>query len=189
MIDHFAALDLPRRPWVNPEGLKERYHQLAGMKHPDAPSGDSVAFSRVNRAYQILREPAARLRHLLELEFLTEEGERMHIPDALAERFMQVATLQREVDVFLKQQSTATSALTRSLAAGERFAMECDAEKMVAALETDRQRLDELLRVEDSLWGQRDHQTALRLAGLQQEFAYISKWIAQIEEGLLRLRS
>lgn len=189
MIDHFAVLGLPRRPWLDSEKLKERFHELAGSKHPDAPTGDSAAFSKINTAYQVLRDPATRLRHLLELEYATGEGEMPSIPESLAERFMHVATLLRGINVFLKQQPSNASALTRSLTAGDRFALERDAEKLIAALETDRARLEELLRVEDSLWDQRDHQTPFRLASLQYEFAYIARWISQIEEVLLQLRS
>ena len=189
MTDHFAVFDLPHRPWLNPDLLKERFHQLAGEHHPDTAGGDTAAFSKINTAYQILRDPAVRLRHLLQLEFAAEQGDQPAIPEGLAERFMQVATLQREIDVFIHQESSAQNALTRSLLAGERFAMEHDAEKLVSELETDRQRLDELLRVEDSLWAQRDYQTAERLACLQQEFAYLGKWIGQLRERLLKLQS
>ncbi|MEY2440093.1 MAG: DnaJ domain, partial [Verrucomicrobiota bacterium] len=54
MIDHFAALRQIRRPWLDPEKLKEEYHQLTLAEHPDR--GDRRAdasgeFAAVNEAY------------------------------------------------------------------------------------------------------------------------------------------
>jgi curved DNA-binding protein CbpA len=67
MTDLFAVFEEPSRPWLEPEGLKAKYHQLTAIHHPDV-AGGSGDFAEINRAYQILADPAARIRHLLELE-------------------------------------------------------------------------------------------------------------------------
>jgi curved DNA-binding protein CbpA len=188
MTDYFALFGLPRRPWLDLEALKQRFHDLAAAHHPDV-SGNTEKFAEVNAAYQVLRDPAARLRHLLELEYTTEAGSEPQIPPPLAERFMEVATIEREVHVFLHEQSTASSAVGRSLLAGERFAIQHDIERIVDELELDWSRTDQLLRVENSMWEQRNLETPHRLAQLQQEFAYLSKWLKQLRERLTQLES
>ena len=70
MIDYFALLQQPRKPWLDPEELKQRYQQLTLVSHPDR-SGDrrtAPTFAAVNEAYQVLTNPKLRLQHLLSLE-------------------------------------------------------------------------------------------------------------------------
>ena len=35
MADYFALLDEPRRPWLDPEELKAKFHALTATVHPD----------------------------------------------------------------------------------------------------------------------------------------------------------
>ncbi len=188
MTDYFALLGLPRRPWLDPEALKERFHQLAAQHHPDV-AGKSAAFEGINAAYRVLRDPASRLRHLLELEEVCEPAQSAKLPPSLTDRFMEVATFEREIHVFLKQLGAAESAIQKSMLAAERFAMQRDVEKLVSELEADRVRLVQLLQVEDHLWGQRNADTHHRLASLQQEFAFLAKWIDQLRERSLQLQA
>jgi hypothetical protein len=102
---------------------------------------------------------------------------------------MEVATLEREVQVFIKQQSAASSALARSLLAGERFALQRDLEQVIGKLEADHARLVQLLRAEDRLWERRDADTGYRLTCLQHEFSFIGKWTNQLKERLFQLES
>ena len=76
MADYFALLDEPRRPWLDPEILKDKFHALAATVHPDRVHRASEPekqeanqrYAELNAAYRCLREPTKRLRHLLELE-------------------------------------------------------------------------------------------------------------------------
>ena len=188
MTDYFALLGQPRRPWLDPEALKESFHRLAAEYHPDV-AGENETFAQVNAGYRILKDPASRLRHLLELEYTIDSAGAAQLPPGLTERFMQVATLEREIHVFLRQQGEATSAIQKSLLAGERFAMQRDVEKLITELETYRDRLLQLLQAENHLWDQRTTETGYRLATLQQEFAFISKWIDQLRERSLQIES
>jgi DnaJ-domain-containing protein 1 len=187
MIDHFAALSLPRRPWIDGEELKDRFHRLSAEQHPDVartePGGD---FSRLTKAYAVLKDAATRLRHLLELEY-PDLSTPQQIPPTLVEQFMKVATLQREIQVFAHQQSTAT-ALTRALAASEGFSLQRDVEKAIAVMEVEVGRALELLQMEDTLWEKRDEQTGPRLAHLHQELAFLTKWTADLRERLMLLQ-
>jgi hypothetical protein len=188
MIDHFAAFQLPRRPWLAEEALKQHFHRLTGEQHPDISPGSSSAFAGLTKAYSVLRDPAVRLRHLLELEYPDFRASPA-IPPRLTDRFMQVATLRREVHVFVEQRSPSELPITQALSAAARFGLQRDVEKLAAAIETDRDRCLQLLRAEDEIWAQRDAETPHRLATLQQELSSLGKWADELREGLLRLES
>jgi curved DNA-binding protein CbpA len=185
--DHFAALGMPRRPWLDAETLKARFHQLTATGHPDL-GGDEQSFAAVNAAYSILRQPALRLRHLLELEAPEAmAGASNPVPAALANRFMDIATLRRAVDAFVQQQSGAGSPLARALLASERFAVRRDVEKALADMETVRRRCLDALQLDDERWESLKDEVIPRLAELQQELTYLEKWMGQLREALLEL--
>jgi curved DNA-binding protein CbpA len=185
--DHFAQLGLPRRPWLDADMLKNRFHQLSAERHPDA-AGDTGKFTALNTAYAVVRDPAARLKHLLELEAPEAlDTSATAIPPWLAERFMQVATLRRELDAFVHERGAATTPLARALAASEAALQRHDVERTVAKLEAARDRCIDAVRQEDAAWDQRDEAAGARIAALQRELSFLSRWIDQLREGLLQL--
>src|SRR5436309_5157524 len=104
MTDYFALLGEPRRPWLDPEKLKAKFLALSAEIHPDrfhsAPAAEKQAtherFPRLNAAYQVLREPKDRLRHLLELELSAKPAEVQQTSPGAMELFMEVGRLCRE---------------------------------------------------------------------------------------------
>jgi hypothetical protein len=187
--DHFAALGVSRRPWLDPELLKERFHQLTATGHPDV-GGDAQAFAAVNAAYTALREPAPRLRHFLELEApdaLAVAGSQ--IPEALAESFMRAATLRRAVDAFVKQISGATTPVARALLASEQFAVRRDVENTLGEFDAMRARCVQAIQQQDEQWTGGGTAAFARLAELQQELAYLEKWAGQLREALLAVEA
>jgi hypothetical protein len=188
MTDPFATLDQPRRPWLDPVALKDKFHALTARHHPDAKGGDNEVFTAITRAYKELADPATRLRRLLELEYPEAlDDHSVAIAPSLANRFMEIATLRRELDVYLQQQPDATTALTKALQASERFALKLDLEKALSSLQVEYDRSLELLKAEDDIWDQRNASTGPRLSRLASELSYLAKWIGQLREGILRL--
>lgn len=188
MTDPFATLQQPRRPWLDLVALKDQFHALTALHHPDATGGDTDTFSEINRAYHALRDPASRVKQLLALEYpwaLEEPAET--IAPGLADRFMEIATLRRGLDVFLHGQEKATTPLSKALRASEGFALKRDLEKALASLELEYARSLELLKAEDEIWAQRTESTGVRLSRLANELSYLGKWIEQLREGILRL--
>ena len=115
MEDAFSLFSLERRPLIDEAALKEKYLRLAAMRHPDLVDGDDEKFHLLQDAYKTLREPAARLRHLAELEFPGGGSQSESAPHA--ELFMSAGSaVQAAKAIFLRSEDT-TTALARALLA------------------------------------------------------------------------
>ena len=121
MTDCFALLGEPRRPWLDPDALKEKFHKLGAAHHPDVAKTNDVDFSAINAAYVTLLDPKSRIRHLLELEFPDAPARDLQAPppDILA-IFETVARERREATDFFKKRATLQSPLEIALAAPEK---------------------------------------------------------------------
>jgi curved DNA-binding protein CbpA len=187
MTDHFAALALPRRPWLEPEDVRESFQRAAAEQHPDAPGGEEARFAALNAAHTILREPATRLRHLLELAAPDRAAGNVPIPSALADLFMDIAGLRQAVQGFRQKLEAAGSPLTRALLAGEqadlRRKLEAALERVTAAHEA--ALVD--LRAIDAVWEAHGDAAWSEIANLQARFAFLGKWMGQLREDLFQL--
>src|SRR6188508_2494528 len=76
--DFFSFLGLPRQLTIDPQELERNFRELSRKFHPDyyynAPPTERLASlersSYLNDAYRTLRNPAARIEHLLAIEGL-----------------------------------------------------------------------------------------------------------------------
>ena len=189
MPDHFAALAQPRRPWLDPDALRESFHRAAAQHHPDAAGGGDVLFAALNAAHTILREPATRLRHLLELEAPEAPSRAVQIPPPLAELFMQLAGHHRALGSFRQKESAAASPLARALLATEKSALLRSLETALAQLDDAHADALTELRALDAAWDARDSAALESLAALQARFAFLAKWSAQLREDVFKLRA
>jgi len=120
MTDYFALLGEARRPWLDPEKLKEKYFALSRTTAADA---------ELNEAFRVLSDPKLRLHHLLTLEGAELTAGRP-VPPSVAELFWNTGTLLREVERWLLKNAEATSALSRALLSSERTKLEGKLEKL-----------------------------------------------------------
>ena len=90
-LDCFQILEIPRQPWIDDAQLKDHFHRLAAIHHPDTSSGSTSAFSELNTAWQTLREPATCLRHFLSLEHPGVLAIAERTPTDLGDLFMEIA--------------------------------------------------------------------------------------------------
>ena len=95
MTNLFALLEEKPRPWLDSEQLKAKYHQLTARHHPDV-FGATADFTEINRAYQTLADPGARLRHLIEIEAPTLLSGAQAVPADIAAFFALVAEVRRD---------------------------------------------------------------------------------------------
>lgn len=202
MIDHFALLDEPRRPWLDPELLKRKFLALSADSHPDLTHhrgateqhAANARFAELNSAYSCLRDPKERLRHLIELESGARPAEIQQIPPDLMELFMQVSQLCRQTDVFLIEKLNTTSPLlqVQLFKRGQEWADQLTSlqSQIDARHETLRAELKEL----DATWIKSDDAGAPerremlpRLEELYRLFSYFARWSQQIRERLARI--
>lgn len=191
MIDHFAVLGASRRPWLDPERLKERYQQLAFACHPDRQASDEKSgnFSAVTEAYRVLSNPKLRLQHLLSLEAGGANSRKPEITSQLADTFMTTAALVTEVDSFLRKKETATSTLGKSLLLSEAAGLQ---KRVDLALEQLQQTYDsalEDLKHAGTLWDDDRTKATAKVETLSQQFAFLDRWIGQLREKQFQLSS
>lgn len=202
MSDAFALLGETRRPWIDPDPLKERFLALSGPLHPDrhhgAPEPERVAagqrYADLNAAYQTLREPRDRLLLLLELELGAKPRDIQRIPPGTMDLFVEVGQTCRDCDEFLKKKATATSPILRLqiLQAGLDWIDRLNA--LQARIRAMEQGLDQELRALNDTWavapqpGSPERPAALPLERLEQIYrslSYVARWTGQVQERLV----
>jgi len=202
MTDFFALLDLPRRPWLDPDSLKQKFLRLSAEVHPDrvhnAGGPEKLAaqdrYTGLNTAYNCLREPKERLLHLLELERGTKPKDVQNIPPDLMNVFLEVSQLCREIDEFLPEKVAVTSPLLK-VPMFERS--QAWADKLMALqkrINSWREELIAELKAIDERWNPDENAAQLnraatlqRLEELYRLFSYLARWSNQMQERLVQL--
>jgi len=202
MIDYFVLLHQQCRPWLDPNVLKDKFLSLSADLHPDRIHGAAVedraraqeVYAELNAAYQCLREPKDRLRHLLELERGGTLEQVQNIPSALMNLSLEVGQACREVDVFLVQKAKATSPLLQVelFERGQEHLQKLTA--LVTQLESSRALLVAELKKADSIWMQgsvtepaeRKGQLA-RLEEIYRLLSYYERWSGHLRERIVQL--
>lgn len=188
MIDYFSLLQQPRRPWLNAEQLKDKYIQLTMSMHPDRqtsqpPEQNSTPdFANINNAFRVLVDPKSRLQHLLKLEGIATNSD--PVPETLGDVFLETGTLLQEIDLLISR--TTANTLSKALRQPEIL----EAKRLAADLLDKLQgiynnALEELQKL-DQLWNS-THQIAIELTALSAKLAYLTRWIAQLEERQFQL--
>lgn len=179
MSDAFALLDLPRRPWLEADDVRAAFQRKAAVAHPDR-QGESGDFSELTRAYETLREPASRLRHLLTLEqpgLTIPTG----VPPDLMDWFPRVGVQLKALKDAALKRAAATSALARAMAT----AGLADANRVQNDVKALREQVFVRVREIDAEWPAGD---PAELATLAARLGFLDKWIAQLSEAALALR-
>ncbi len=197
MTDCFALLNEPPRPWLDPDALKRKFLAVSAEVHPDRvhTAGDAEKqaaqrrYTELNGAYNCLREPKERLRHLLELECGAKPAELQQIPPDLMDLFLQVSGLCRDADEFLEEKQKVSSPLLKVKMFERGQAV---TEKLAALRQTVQGKVDALLaelKQIDARW-EADHRrespqraaTLARLEELYRLFSYYARWTGQLHE-------
>jgi len=199
MTDFFAMLDEQRRPWLEPETLKQKFLKRSTAIHPDRIGSASDAekadaaktFAGLNTAYQTLLNPKSRLLHLLELESGARPKEIQSIPAGLADLFAEVATACKKTDGFLVEKKKNLSPLV-AVQWFERSQDELERlDELQKKLNLFREQLDESLKGLDKRWMSlppaEKHQQLPKLEELYRLFSYFNRWGGQIQERRLQL--
>lgn len=200
MTNHFAALDELRRPWLDPDSLKQKFLTASAAVHPDRVhhlgeaerAAAQERYVALNAAYNCLHQPKLRLRHLLELELGALPPDIQQIPAELMDLSMAVGGLCRKADQLIAEQAGVTSPLLK-VQYFERSQEQMDVlRQMQDDLTGRRNALLERLKQLDATWISDDstagRSQALRdLGSLYRLLAYLDRWIGQLQERVTRL--
>ncbi|HXD00813.1 MAG TPA: DnaJ domain-containing protein [Verrucomicrobiae bacterium] len=198
MTDYFKLLEQPRRPWLDADSLKQTFLARSAQLHPDrvhnAPEAERQAaaerYAELNSAYQCLREPKERLRHLLELESGARSPDIQQVPPELTEPFFEIGRLCREADTLIAEKEKKTSPILQA-----------------RLFERGAERTDELLAMQRKIGGHREELMAelkalnaawespavgtplplARLEEIRRRLGYFARWSEQIQERLVKL--
>jgi DnaJ-domain-containing protein 1 len=196
MTDNFSLLNEPRRPWLDADSLKEKFLKLSSAAHPDrihgAQESEKLAatqrYTALNSAYNCLREPRDRLRHLLELELGKKPSDLTNVPDDLMELFFAAGKMFRETDAFLAEKAAVTSPLllVGLFARGQDWIEKLGGLRQKIAARRDAL-LDELKSL-DAAWEQAGVAKPLeRLLEIWRLLSFYERWLAQIQERVVKL--
>src|SRR5882762_3473378 len=197
VVDYFDLLRQPRRPWIDPNQLKNEFLAISSRVHPDKVHGGSdqekqraqQRYTDLNSAYQTLRQPKERLAHLLELHTGNKPPSIQSAPKQWMDLFLEIGVLCREVDKFIEQKRQTTSPLVRvsCFARGQELA-----EKVSALQQLVRKRHEAAeiaLRDLDREWQKKAGDQApaaslplIELEEVYRTFSYLSRWSAQLQE-------
>lgn len=198
MTDKFALLNELRRPWLEQDALKAKFLSISGTEHPDRAHTERKAaeerFAQLNAAYQCLRDPKERLKHLLELERGTKPQQVQNVPGELMDCSLTVAQLCRQVDAFLAEKAATTSPLLQV----PLFERGHEWREKVNGLQSwiimRREDLLKELKELDSRWissgkQENDNRQSIidRLGELSGLLTYFDRWHVQLQERLVQL--
>ena len=197
--DNFTLLNEPRRPWLDPNSLKQKFLALSSAVHPDKIHSASQSekndasknFAELNAAYNCLVAPKSRLLHLLELERGAKPKDVQQIPADLADLFAEVATICRQIDAFLAEKTKAVSPLLQVQlfqCAQEWIEKLNGIQKKLTSLNEE---LSAKLKLLDAQWiiANSPARAALLddLETLYRLFSYFNRWGGQIQERIIQL--
>jgi curved DNA-binding protein CbpA len=195
MTDYFAVLGQPRRPWLDPEELKQAHQQHAFRGHPDrqrtetsagsdlAPRGNEHAptLAEVNEAYRVLSNPRLRLQHLLSLFGDDATSQTSAVSAELTDIFMHTAALLSDIDRLLQKKEQTTSALSLSLLKPEIGDLQQRVDAQLQQLQERHElAVGDLRRIDHSWVNEQGIASGLRT--LAQRFGFLDRWIAQLRE-------
>ncbi|MBA3963885.1 MAG: hypothetical protein H0X40_18570 [Chthoniobacterales bacterium] len=176
MTDYFALLGAARRPWLEPEQLKEQYFNMNRAEEPSA---------ELNEAFRVLCDPKLRLQHLLKLEGIELPAGRP-VPAKVAELFWQAGAVLRETEAWLRQNSEATGNLARAMLHPTRAQLEEKLGKLDDALHAVYESEMAALRRLDAGWRAEPNELA-ELIELADSISYLTPLLERTKEGRFRL--
>jgi curved DNA-binding protein CbpA len=174
VTDAFAEFGWEQRPWLDPEAVQTRYHELAALRHPDKCGGDPLPLARLNEARGILASHAARLRLLLITAASPPDDSKKFQPDF--ELFSQIGTLVTKADQF--------SASYDPESGQETSPLESEISRAIRHIQLQIHGLEEKIRALDTMW---PNVPSTDLALLAEEFSFLIKWRKSLREARTRL--
>jgi curved DNA-binding protein CbpA len=198
MTDYFALMGQARRPWLDPEALREKFISLSATTHPDRmrDGGEPVLraaqdrSAELNAAYQCLREPRDRLRHLLALERGTAPAELQLVEPELMDMFAGLNRVLRQADGVLGEKAPLASPLLQAQWYGRAQACQEELAAEGRRLADRLEQLDTGLKRSGEAWDRAttEERRAIldRLEFVYRSYGFLNRWSSQVRERLVR---
>jgi curved DNA-binding protein CbpA len=186
--DAFAIFSLPRSVALDAAALQSAYSALSRTAHPDHGGSEGEA-SAVNAAYETLRFPDKRLKHLMEIAAPEEAKAWRAVPldESMMSIFMDLGSALDASAKLLEKKNKASSALAKALLTNEEMALRDRLENIGFALEEKRTGIEAGLGEFDERLASGDDAVWKDIAATQARLTYLAKWQTQIRERLLAL--
>ena len=188
MIDYFALLDQPRAPWLDLDELKNTYYQKTLQAHPDAQATraradatDAASFASLNEAYQVLQDPKRRLHHLLSLEGAAPSSHQT-VPQHLHDLFPVVGALTQRANLLLEKIGAISNRLSQSLLKPQILEVQNEAREVRTKIQHLFDGSLAELRQINRAWANNPREQTKALSNLYVAFAYLTRWLAQLDE-------
>lgn len=191
MTDYFALLGEVRQPWLDEEALKSKFFAVSAAVHPDRthtlPEAERQAahdrYTALNVAYNCLREPKDRLRHLLELQTGHKPPQVQQAPPELADLFFEIGKATHAADDFLKRKAAIASPLLVVNLFDESQRISGRLSELLDDVARRREKLEAELQTLNTHWQQKLD----RLEPIQQTLSYLHRWKEQLQERIVQL--
>ncbi|WP_138088048.1 J domain-containing protein [Phragmitibacter flavus] len=188
MMDGFQMLGLKRSASMDEEVLQQAYAKLSREEHPDHGGSDATA-AAVNQAFETLRVPELRLKHLLELAGPEEVKAWRTVPldDGMMTIFGRLGAMLQKASAMAVKLEGARSALVKALLADGVLKLRDELEQLGMEIAGKKEEMEAQLADLDGRLETGEQEAWKELASLQARFAYLGRWRGQIRESLLLL--
>ncbi len=203
MVDHFEKLGVHRRPWLDIDLIKQRFHDLSIEIHPDHSSDGSAnikkenqkEFVNINLAFQCLSDTKLRVRHLLELESGRASENVQSVPSEMTDWFTAVGLVCKKVDLFLVKKDEQDSPMLQAALMEEGMLLNDEVSEMHQKLQFELNGINEELKILNKQWDsveddsveRTDKLPLIELASIGQSLSFWVKWSSQLGERSSRL--
>jgi curved DNA-binding protein CbpA len=185
----FAVFELPPAPALDADALKERFARMTAEHHPDkfSQAGEAeraeaeIRYAAINRAYQTLVDPRARLLALYELTKGEKPRDVQRIPPGTMDLFVEVGQACRSLDAFLERKRATTGRLEKAGLAAEELELQDQLMTLRGKLETLGAGLEGDLAKLDTQWRGGAHDLNA-LEAVYRKYSYLARWRQQMEE-------
>lgn len=175
MTDPFALLGLPRRPWVEPETVQDRYRARAADAHPDRPGGSAATLAALNEARFLLASHSRRLKSLAASE--TAETPHPFEPDWTL--FARIGSIDRSAKEWNQTFNATSNPLQKAVLIARQKSLRAELLEIRNLLNQQIEHLTAATKEADRRWPETTAGTILTLA---EAWTYAERWNATLDE-------
>ncbi|MEM1156771.1 MAG: J domain-containing protein [Verrucomicrobiota bacterium] len=184
-MNAYHVFDLPEKPLVDPDALKQRLHDLSKRHHPQQETEESERWGEIHSAYQILADEVKRLKHLLECNGLSDPNHSAAVPEEVMGLFATVGPALHRADGLIARMDAAESVLEKAILQHEVLMLAMELQGIAGQVGDFRARLQEQIQLLDTGW--EDAADPESLHAIYRQLVYVARWAGQLDEKQFRM--